>query len=63
MQNDNKNLIAFVIVYFIVFGMGVFYILRLMSEPPHHGEKGPRADMPSRAAGITPGSAAVAGKG
>ena len=58
-----SSLVAFVIVYFIVFGMGVFYILRLMSEPPHHGEQGPREDQPSRAAGLTPGSAAVAGKG
>jgi cytochrome d ubiquinol oxidase subunit I len=48
------SLIAFIIVYFIVFGMGVFYILRLMHEPPHHGEQGPREDVPSRAAGITP---------
>src|SRR5690242_21718130 len=30
-----SSLIAFIIVYFIVFGMGVFYILRLMKAPPH----------------------------
>ncbi|KQW21570.1 cytochrome D ubiquinol oxidase subunit I [Afipia sp. Root123D2] len=52
------SLLAFVIVYFIVFGMGVFYILRLMAHPPHHGEEGPRADMPARASGITPAGGA-----
>ena len=55
-----SSLIAFVIVYFIVFSMGVFYILRLMSSPPHHGEEGPRGDVPARAAGITPGPATTA---
>src|SRR6185312_2462610 len=49
-----SSLIAFIIVYFIVFGMGVFYILRLMKAPPHHGEEGPRTDVPARAAGLTP---------
>ena len=59
-----SSLIAFIIVYFIVFGMGVFYLLRLMSEPPHHGEQGPRSDIPARAAGITPIAAVTAtGKG
>ncbi|MBX9710403.1 MAG: cytochrome ubiquinol oxidase subunit I [Xanthobacteraceae bacterium] len=52
-----SSLIAFVIVYFIVFSMGVFYILRLMSSPPHQGEEGPRSDIPTRAAGIIPGPA------
>lgn len=55
-----SSLIAFIIVYFIVFGAGVVYILRLMAEPPHHGEEGPREDMPARAAGITPGGATSA---
>lgn len=57
------SLLAFIVVYFIVFGMGVFYILRLMHEPPHHGEQGPRTDAPARAAGITPAQAAHAGQG
>ncbi|MEW6767091.1 MAG: cytochrome ubiquinol oxidase subunit I [Pseudomonadota bacterium] len=51
-----SSLIAFIIVYFIVFGMGVYYILRLMSAPPHQDEKGPRDNVPARAAGITPGT-------
>lgn len=48
------SLLAFIVVYFIVFGAGVLYILRLMSHPPHHGEAGPARDQPVRAAGITP---------
>jgi cytochrome d ubiquinol oxidase subunit I len=52
------SLLAFVIVYFIVFGMGVYYLLRLMAHPPHHGEEGPRSDMPARASGITPAGGA-----
>jgi cytochrome d ubiquinol oxidase subunit I len=51
------SLAAFIVVYFIVFGAGVYYILKLMSHPPHRGETGPEADMPVRAAGITPGPA------
>jgi cytochrome d ubiquinol oxidase subunit I len=34
------SLLAFVVVYFAVFGIGTWYILRLMSSPPHAGEKG-----------------------
>ncbi len=52
-----SSLIAFVIVYFIVFAAGAIYILRLMAEPPHHGEEGPRGDNPTRTAGITPAPA------
>ena len=53
------SLIAFIIVYFVVFTAGVIYILRLMAQPPHHGEPGPRGDVPARAAGITPAAGAV----
>ncbi|WP_047306997.1 cytochrome ubiquinol oxidase subunit I [Rhodopseudomonas palustris] len=52
-----SSLIAFVVVYFAVFIAGAVYILRLMAHPPHHGEEGPRGDMPERAAGITPAPA------
>ena len=48
------SLLAFIAVYFIVFGAGIFYILRLMSQAPHRGEPGPERDQPVRAAGITP---------
>ncbi|WP_085885440.1 cytochrome ubiquinol oxidase subunit I [Oceanibacterium hippocampi] len=49
------SLVAFVVVYFAVFGSGTFYILRLMSKRPEagiHDEIGP-----TRAAGITPAPA------
>ena len=47
------SLVAFVVVYFIVFGAGVFYILRHVSKPPEAAE-GDLHDGPTRAAGITP---------
>jgi cytochrome d ubiquinol oxidase subunit I len=54
------SLLAFIVVYFIVFGMGVYYILHLMAHPPHHGEEGPSGDVPARASGITPAVGAPA---
>ncbi|MDH7795290.1 MULTISPECIES: cytochrome ubiquinol oxidase subunit I [unclassified Beijerinckia] len=54
------SLLAFVIVYFIVFGLGVWYLLRLMASPPMSGESEPETG-PSRAAGLTP-APAVASK-
>jgi cytochrome d ubiquinol oxidase subunit I len=32
------SLAAFVLVYFTVFGAGVFFLLRMMKQPPHAGE-------------------------
>jgi cytochrome bd ubiquinol oxidase subunit I len=53
------SLIAFVIVYFAVFGMGTWYLLKLMSRPPEpHEPDLPNA--PAHAAGITPGPALAA---
>lgn len=51
------SLLAFVIVYFAVFGAGVWYILHLLRVSPHAGELGAkRGDKgPIRTAGITPG--------
>ena len=51
------SLLAFIVVYFAVFGVGTWYILRLMSHSPHVGDKGvKRGDSGSiRTAGITPG--------
>jgi cytochrome bd ubiquinol oxidase subunit I len=54
------SLLAFVVVYFTVFGMGSWYILKLMSRPPQPHEPEP-ANAPSHAAGITPASALTAG--
>lgn len=51
------SLLAFVAVYFAVFGAGVLYILKLMSHAPHHGETGPREGIPIRSAGVTPAPA------
>ncbi|MEM8854474.1 MAG: cytochrome ubiquinol oxidase subunit I [Pseudomonadota bacterium] len=49
------SLMAYVVVYFVVFGAGVFYIFRLMGKPPLPGERGiDRRDGPIRTAGITP---------
>jgi cytochrome d ubiquinol oxidase subunit I len=47
------SLIAFIVVYFFVFGSGTFYVLRLMAKRPRD-----RIDIdeigPTRTAGITP---------
>lgn len=53
------SLLAFIIVYFTVFGIGIWYILRLMSKSPKTAELGAkRGDTgPIRTAGITPGPA------
>jgi cytochrome d ubiquinol oxidase subunit I len=53
------SLMTFIIVYFIVFGAGTGYILRLMSHAPDIGEAGPEEgpNRPVRAAGITPAPA------
>ena len=48
------SLALFALVYFAVFGAGVFYILRLMSNRPEPGERGVPKGEPIRAAGITP---------
>jgi cytochrome d ubiquinol oxidase subunit I len=47
------SLIAFVVVYFFVFGAGTYYILRMMNKPAATRHLGLR-DGPVRAAGITP---------
>ncbi|MGI9410983.1 MAG: cytochrome ubiquinol oxidase subunit I [Hyphomicrobiaceae bacterium] len=47
------SLLAFVIVYFVLFGAGTYYILRLMSEPPKEGEQGPDEGAPIRTARST----------
>lgn len=52
------SLLAFIAVYFAVFSVGGWYILRLMSRPPGPAEPGlGQADAPIRTAGITPGPA------
>ncbi|MBV8588770.1 MAG: cytochrome ubiquinol oxidase subunit I, partial [Acetobacteraceae bacterium] len=48
------SLVAFAIVYFIVFGAGFFFLLRLMRHMPIVGEGGPPQGVPVRSAGLTP---------
>jgi cytochrome d ubiquinol oxidase subunit I len=54
------SLIAFVIVYFAVFGMGTWYLLKLMSHAPQAHEPD-LPNSPAHAAGITPGPALAGG--
>jgi len=50
------SLIVFILVYFIVFGAGTFYLLRLMGKTPDAGDS--VDDLgPIRTSGITPGPA------
>jgi cytochrome d ubiquinol oxidase subunit I len=51
------SLLAFIVVYFAVFGAGTFYILRLMGNTPDIDEPDIERGVPIRAAGITPASA------
>ena len=54
------SLIAFVCVYFAVFGIGTWYILKLISKGVEAGEP-ELGDAPIRTAGITPGPAQSGG--
>jgi cytochrome d ubiquinol oxidase subunit I len=54
------SLIVFVLVYFAVFGMGTWYLLKLMSRAPQPHESDP-PNLPAHASGITPGPALAAG--
>jgi cytochrome d ubiquinol oxidase subunit I len=51
------SLAAFAIVYFAVFGAGIFYLLRAMAKPPGPHEPDMPRGEPVRAAGITPAAA------
>ena len=50
------SLIAFIVVYFFVFGAGTFYLLRMMNKPAATAHLGLK-DGPIRTAGITPSPA------
>ena len=52
-----SSLIAFVVVYFAVFGFGTWYILKLMAKGVEGHEGEPEDRAPIRTAGITPGPA------
>ena len=49
------SLLAFVIVYLLVFGAGTFYLLRLMNAAPRETESGLPPGQPMRAGGLMPG--------
>lgn len=53
----SASLTAFIVIYFTVFGAGVFYILRLMGRPPQVDEAPTATGEPIRTAGIAPGVA------
>ncbi len=57
------SLLAFVVVYFLVFGAGVFYMLRLMHAPPRRSEGELSPDEPVRAGGLLPAPNLVRGSG
>ncbi|HJQ57820.1 MAG TPA: cytochrome ubiquinol oxidase subunit I [Vineibacter sp.] len=48
------SLAAFAVVYFAVFGAGVFYLLRLMGKAPVMGEPPPETAVPDAAADAAP---------
>jgi cytochrome d ubiquinol oxidase subunit I len=54
------SLIAFVVVYTIVFGAGVLYLLRLMRTPVRADEPARASDTPIRSAGVTPAASVAA---
>jgi cytochrome d ubiquinol oxidase subunit I len=56
------SLAAFAVVYLIVFGAGVLFLLRLMAAAPHPGETGPDPHQPMRSSGIMPGPTLAAGE-
>ena len=57
------SLIAFVVVYFAVFGAGIVYMLRLMAHSPQPDEPDIEPGAPVRAAGITPAPALARASG
>jgi cytochrome d ubiquinol oxidase subunit I len=50
----STSLVAFIVVYFVVFSAGIVYILKLMVHAPQTAEPPPDEHKPTRAAGLTP---------
>src|SRR5438309_1554158 len=50
------SIAAFAIVYFVVFGAGILYLLHLFRQTPEAHDPGPQQGQPVRSAGITPAS-------
>ena len=58
------SLLVFVVVYFLVFGAGVFYVLRLMGRPPAGGPPpAEEREGPLRSAGLIGGDALLPAAG
>ena len=55
------SLFAFVVVYFTVFGAGIWYLLKLMKKPPEAHESA-LDGAPIRTAGVTPALAVLEGE-
>jgi cytochrome d ubiquinol oxidase subunit I len=51
------SLAAFAVVYFVVFGAGIWFLFRLFSQTPVPHQEGPPSGKPVRTAGITPAPA------
>jgi cytochrome d ubiquinol oxidase subunit I len=54
------SLAAFALTYFVVFGMGILYLLKLMHKPPQAHEAA-LDGSPIRSAGVTPAPAVLEG--
>ncbi len=50
----NASLLAFVVVYFLVFGSGIYYLFRLFQHRPSMNERDIKQGVPRKAAGLTP---------
>jgi cytochrome d ubiquinol oxidase subunit I len=48
------SLAMFVVVYFVVFGAGIWLLLQLFGQTPRDAQPGPAEGTPIRSAGITP---------
>lgn len=57
------SLIAFILVYFIVFGIGAYYIIHLMRRTPELPDDSDLHQGPIRTAGVTPGPGQAADMG
>jgi cytochrome d ubiquinol oxidase subunit I len=53
------SLAMFAVVYFLVFGAGIWFLFRLFSQAPHLHEEGPPQGQPICSAGITPAPAVL----
>ena len=50
----NASLLAFVVVYFIVFGSGIYYLIKLFKRTPSLNERDIKLGQARKAAGLTP---------